>query len=150
MTEGNCPQINSVEDVSIGDEGPTTVFENISREDIVRYAGASGDFNPIHYDDTRARERGHPSVFAQGMFSAGIATRTLRKWFGLKRLTSYRTRFVSKVWPGDTLTVTATVEDITPTKSGDADISIEVTVKNQDDDVVVTGDSTVALSMENR
>ncbi|WP_440009309.1 MaoC/PaaZ C-terminal domain-containing protein [Halomicrococcus sp. SG-WS-1] len=81
----------------------------------VRYAGASGDFTPIHYDEPFATDVGHPSVFAQGMFSAGVGTRLLREWFGLARLEAYRTRFTARAFPGDSMgVVTVTVWTVDP------------------------------------
>ena len=50
--------------------------------DFVRYAGASGDFNPLHYDEATARAAGFRSVFAQGMFSAGVLGAYVADWFG--------------------------------------------------------------------
>src|SRR5579875_555853 len=55
--------------------GPYT--HSITREELVRYAGASGDFNPIHYDDERAREFGLPGVIAHGMLNMGLSARSL-------------------------------------------------------------------------
>lgn len=70
-------------DVEVGDAGPELVVEDLEREDFVRYAGASGDFNPIHYDVPYAHEAGHPDVIAQGMLTAGFAAHLAADWFGL-------------------------------------------------------------------
>ena len=67
---------------SVGSEGPQFVVGPLTRTDFVRYAGASNDFNPLHHDDEYARAAGHPSVFAHGMFSAGLLASYLVAWFG--------------------------------------------------------------------
>jgi acyl dehydratase len=86
------------------------VVQTIERADLVRYAGASGDFNPIHWNDEWARSVGLPGVIAHGMFSMGIAARMISAFAGnpaaIKRL---RVRFSSMIQPGQTLTVAGEV-----------------------------------------
>ena len=101
------------EDLSVGDEAPPLVVENISRTHFVRYAGASGDFNPMLHDDTVATSIGNPSVFGHGMLTAGLMARVLKDWFGPAALRRYQVRFSKQVWPGETLTCTATVTGAT-------------------------------------
>ena len=59
--------------VKVGDSIPAFVIENVARPDFVRYAGASGDFVPLHYDQTFVEAAGIPTVFAQGMCTAGCS-----------------------------------------------------------------------------
>lgn len=92
------------EDVSEGDEVPRFVVENLSRSDFVRYAGASGDFNPIHYDQTFAEKAGIPTVFAQGMLNAGFLSKCVSDYVGCENLRKFKVRFATRVWPGDTIT----------------------------------------------
>ena len=75
----------------------------ITRTDIVRFAGASGDFNPLHHDEERARAAGFPGVFAMGQMQAGMLSRLATHWLGLRAIRTYRVRFSAKVWPGDVL-----------------------------------------------
>ena len=75
----------------------------ITRTDIVRFAGASGDFNPLHHDEERARAAGFPGVFAMGQMQAGMLSRLATDWLGLRAIRTYRVRFSAKVWPGDVL-----------------------------------------------
>jgi acyl dehydratase len=75
----------------------------ITRTDIVRFAGAGGDFNPLHHDEERARAAGFPTVFAMGQMQAGMLSRLATDWLGLANIRSYRVRFSAKVWPGDEL-----------------------------------------------
>jgi acyl dehydratase len=75
----------------------------ITRTDIVRFAGAGGDFNPLHHDEEYARAAGFPGVFAMGQMQAGMLSRLATEWLGLENIRSYRVRFSAKVWPGDVL-----------------------------------------------
>ena len=75
----------------------------VTRTDIVRFAGAGGDFNPLHHDEEYARAAGFPTVFAMGQFQAGLLSRLAADWFGLENVRSYKVRFKAKVWPGDVL-----------------------------------------------
>ena len=78
-------------------------FGPISRTDIVRYAGAGGDFNPIHHDEIFARSAGYPTVFAHGLLTAGVLSTFVAGWIGLANLRRFSVRYVDQVWPGDTL-----------------------------------------------
>ncbi|HZD68063.1 MAG TPA: MaoC/PaaZ C-terminal domain-containing protein [Actinomycetes bacterium] len=82
----------------------------IQRHELVRYAGASGDFNPIHWNDEWAKSVGLPGVIAHGMFSMAVAARMISAYAGdpaaVKRL---RVRFSAMIRPGQTLTVTGEV-----------------------------------------
>ena len=75
----------------------------LTRTDIVRFAGAGGDFNPLHHDEEYARAAGFPTVFAMGQMQAGMLSRLATDWLGLGRVRSYKVRFRAKVWPGDVL-----------------------------------------------
>lgn len=73
MTDAYETQVTGT-DVSVGDESPMLVVEDISRVDFAKYAGASGDFNPLHVDESYARDAGNPSIFGHGMFTTGLAS----------------------------------------------------------------------------
>src|SRR5574338_677786 len=91
--------------LSVGATREQVLVENLSRTQIVQYAGASGDFNPIHHDETFAtKAAGYPSVFAHGMLTMGLTGRLLTDWRGDGVLREYGVRFVKQVFPGDTLT----------------------------------------------
>lgn len=101
----------------VGDElAPLTV--TLTRADLVRYAGASGDFNPIHWSDRFATALGMPGVLAHGMLTMGLALRVVTDWAGdPTRITSYQTRFARPIVVPDTdegveVQVTATVSAI--------------------------------------
>lgn len=128
-----------------GDTRSAVETPELERRDFVRYAGASGDFNPIHYDEPYATGAGHPSVFGQGMFSAGVASGFVRRWVGLRGLIEFRTRFTGRVFPGDRLQVRGVV---TGTESGPAGreiaIGLEV-VTAEENRLVVEGDATAVV-----
>lgn len=130
---------------AVGEHRTMVVAENISRTQIVMYAGASGDYNPLHTDEVYATVvAGYPSVFAHGMLSMGATGRLLTDWFGAESLVRYGVRFVKQVWPGDTLTATATVADVRGEPGATlVDLTIETT--NQDGAAVVTGTATARI-----
>jgi len=132
---------------SVGDEGPTLTVEDVEREDFVKYAGASGDFNPIHYDDTFARESGYPSVFAQGMFTAGVLASLTTTWFGLAPIRNYRVRFEDQVWPGDTIVATGEVTNVEE-EDGETVVTARLVGRNQDSDTVISGEVTSSFDAE--
>ncbi len=134
------------EDLSVGAEAPPLVVENISRTHFVRYAGASGDFNPMHHDDTVATAIGNPSVFGHGMLTAGLMARVLKDWFGPAALRRFQVRFSKQVWPGETLTCTATVTGLRDAEeSGVGLVDVECQVVNQDGEAKLTGTATAAV-----
>jgi acyl dehydratase len=125
--------------LKVGDTREEVVIENLSRTQLVMYAGASGDYNPVHTDEVFATKiAGYPTVFAHGMLSMGATGRMLTNWVGDGRLTKYGVRFVSQVWPGDTLTARATVEGIRD-EAGAKVVDLKVVTTNQDGKEVVSG-----------
>jgi acyl dehydratase len=89
------------EDVKEGDALPEMKIEKLTRTDFVKYAGASGDFNPIHHDQTFAEASGNPTVFAMGMLNAGILSRMVTVFAGRPNVRRYKVRFATRAWPGD-------------------------------------------------
>ncbi|MFM7535074.1 MAG: MaoC/PaaZ C-terminal domain-containing protein [Acidimicrobiales bacterium] len=131
--------------LQVGEQRTEVLVENLSRTQIVMYAGASGDYNPVHTDEVFVTKvAGYPTVFAHGMLSMGMTGRVLTNWVGDGRLTRYGVRFVRQVWPGDSLTATATVTAVR-TEDGVALADFEVVTVNQDGDPVVSGYATARL-----
>ena len=97
------------EDVNEGDALPAVVVEKLTRTDLVRYAGASGDFNPIHHDDDFAQSAGYPGAFSVGMLQAGILASYATDWLGPRNVRKFGVQFREQVWPGDTLVCSGTV-----------------------------------------
>lgn len=98
---------------AVGDTRSTVLVTDLTRTQIVQYAGASGDFNPVHTDERFATETaGFPGVFAHGMLTMALTGRLLTDTFGVERLMRFGGRFHAQVWPGDTLTSTLTVVSV--------------------------------------
>ena len=125
-------------DVKVGDTRTAVVVDNLSRTQIVQYAGASGDYNPIHTDEVFATQvAGYPSVFAHGMLTMGMTGRMLTDLVGDGRLLRFGGRFTSQVFPGDDLTTTATVEAVN--EGDEPSVELTVSTTNQDGVVVFSG-----------
>jgi acyl dehydratase len=121
----------------VGDSWERVIADGLSRTQIVMYAGASGDFHPVHHDELVAHELGYPSIFAHGMLTMGLTGRLLTDVLGEEALLRYGARMVTQVWPGDTLTATLTVEAVR-----DAEVDLSIRTVNQAGDVVLTGEAT--------
>jgi acyl dehydratase len=131
--------------VTAGDRAPERVHGPVTRSDLVRYAGAGGDFNPIHHDEQFARDAGLETVFAMGMFHAGLLSRLVARWLGLANVRSFGVRFTGQVWPGDTLTFGGVVDRIYDQDGVRlADCSFSVT--RQTGDVAVTATATARVA----
>ena len=91
------------EELHVGAEAEVRQFGPQSRTDIVRYQGASGDFNPIHHDDSFAQSAGYPSAFSVGMLQAGILATFATDWLGPENVRAFGVQFREQVWPGDTI-----------------------------------------------
>ena len=109
MSDENLP---SFDGLSVGDVVATREVE-FSRDTLVRYAGASGDFNPIHYNDVFAQSVGLPGVIAHGMLTMGTAASVVEEWAGPGNVQDFQSRFTRPIPvpnPGEAVvTVTATV-----------------------------------------
>jgi len=122
--------------------GPYT--HSITREELVRYAGASGDFNPIHYDDERAREFGLPGVIAHGMLNMGLIARYLGEAAPPgARFEEYRVRFRAMVRPKDQIVVTGRVLDV-ETDRGRCRATVEVSLTTGDGVTAVSGQAVMS------
>jgi acyl dehydratase len=132
------------DDVREGDELPPFAVNNVTRTDLVRYAGASGDFNPIHHDQTFAEKAGLPTVFAHGMLTAGFLSKCVTDYVGRQNLRRFRIRFATRVWPGDSITCTGKVTR----KYEDNDrryIDGDVVALNQNNETAIQGSFTAEL-----
>jgi len=121
------------------------LVEDLKRTQIVQYAGASGDYNPLHTDEVFATKvAGYPTVFAHGVLTMGMTGTLLTDTVGDGRLTKFGGRFTSQVWPGDTLTAVATVEDVRE-ENGQNLVDLSVATTNQDGVQVFSGNATARI-----
>ncbi len=131
------------EDVQVGDEGPSRVHV-LTRTDLVKYAGASGDFNPMHHDEIQARAVGEPSVFGHGMFSMGFLGSALTDYVGVGNLTHYKVRFSRQTWPDEKLATRVVVTG--KREEGDRHlVDLDVRLVNQEGEEKVVGQATATL-----
>ncbi|REJ83245.1 MAG: acyl dehydratase [Acidobacteria bacterium] len=132
--------------VKVGDRYEVVVVEDLKRTQIVQYAGASGDYNPLHTDEIFATEvAGYPKVFAHGMLTMGLTGRMVTDYVGDGALKKYGVRFKAQVWPGDTLTASATVEAVRE-EDGEAVVDLAISTVNQDGVEVISGSATARLA----
>jgi len=125
--------------LKVGDVHTARLVEDLKRTQIVQYAGASGDYNPLHTDEVfTTKVAGYPSVFAHGMLTMGMTGKMLTDYVGDARLTKYGVRFTSQVWPGDTLDAKATLKAITD-RDGVKLAEFDVSTTNQDGVEVLSG-----------
>ena len=125
-------------ELAVGRTFETVVVEDLKRTQIVQYAGASGDYNPLHTDEIYATKiAGYPSVFAHGMLTMGLTGRAIAGLVGAENLVRFGVRFTAQVWPGDTLTVSCSVVGVGERDGGPvAEFSVST----------VTGDGTEVVS----
>lgn len=133
------------EDVK-GDEELPSFEMTVTRTHIVKYAGASGDFYPVHHDEELAKSLGLPSVFAMGLMHGGMLTRVVTDWVGDGRIRRYKIRFTGMVWPHDTLTFKGRVVKKYQ-KGGENLVDSELFVVNQNGENVITGQASASLPL---
>jgi len=132
------------DDVVEGEALPEVSVKELTRTDFVRYAGASGDFNPIHHDQTFAEASGNPTVFAMGMLNAGILSRVVTGFVGRKNVRGYKVRFATRAWPGDDVICTGRVTRKFQA-AGEHRIEGEVLAVNQKGETLISGNFVAAL-----
>jgi acyl dehydratase len=132
------------EDVKEGDRLPEVRVDKLTRTDFVRYAGASGDFNPIHHDQTFAEASGNPTVFAMGMLNAGILSRVVTAYAGRPAVRRFKVRFVTRAWPDDSVICTGTVTDKIE-EGGEKRVRGDLLAVNQKGETLISGSFAVAL-----
>jgi len=127
----NAPTLRPGETMPVRRHGPVT------RGDIVRFAGAGGDFNPLHYDDDAARAAGFDGVIAMGQYQAGLLAAAVSDWVGAENVASFRVRFARPVRVGDVVVLRGSVVSV---ERGLATIHLEAVVGES---AVLTGSATV-------
>ena len=132
------------ESIQVGDELPMLAKAPVDRVQLARYAGASGDFNPVHVDETYARGLGLPSVHAPGMLIMGMLGQLLSDWARGGQLRRYQVRFIKMVWPGDTIVCKGRVTD-RHGQGGRYFVEVELWAENQKGELVLKGQAAVQL-----
>jgi acyl dehydratase len=89
------------ENINVGDDMPPFTSDPITRTHLVRYAGASGDFNPLHHDETFVAMFGMPRVIGHGMLIMGITSRAITEWIDNKFIKNFKVRFSGMTEPTD-------------------------------------------------
>jgi acyl dehydratase len=129
----------------IGAALPPREFGPITTEMFVRYAGSSGDFNPIHYDSRYAAGAGYPGVFSQGMHHAALLATFVTELAGVEAVRRFGVRFRDQVWPGDLLRCAGEVKSVEEHASGAQRVTLVLTMITADGRLVMTGDAEVLL-----
>lgn len=117
----------------------------VTRTHIIKYAGAGGDFTPIHHDEEFAKSIGLPSIFAMGLMHGGMLARLVTDWAGDGRVKRYKLRFAAMVWPKDTLTFKGNVVRKFQ-ENGKNLVECKLSVVNQRGEVAIDGSAVVMLS----
>jgi acyl dehydratase len=143
MEVGPMADVLYFEDVNEGDEAPVRSLV-LDRTDLVRYAGASGDFNPMHHDEVKATAAGQPSVFGHGMFSMGFLGSALSDFVGVGNVRRYQVRFAKQTWPDEKLSTKIVVTG-KRTDGGEHLVDLTVRLLNGDGEEKVVGEATAVV-----
>jgi acyl dehydratase len=133
-------------ELSVGQEFSEVVVDDLRQTQIVQYAGAGGDYNPLHTDYIYSVEvaKNPRGTIAHGMLTMGMTGRLLTETFGLANLKKYGGRFTAAVFPGDTLTATATIDALRD-EDGISLVDLVIKTTNQEGQSVFTGTATVQV-----
>lgn len=132
------------EGIRVGDELPALAKAPVDRVQLSRYAGASGDYNPVHVDELYAKSVGMPSVYAPGMLIMGMLGQLISDWARGGQLRRYGVRFIKMVWPGDTVVCKGRVSDRHGT-GGRYFVEIDLWAENQRGELLMKGQSVIQL-----
>ena len=134
-----------VNNIKVGDTFEAVIVDNLTRTQIVQYAGVSGDYNPLHTDEIFATQvAGYPTVFAHGMLTMGMTGKMITNLIGDGNLKNFGVRFTNQVWPGDTLTTKAKIVSI-ERNSDTVLINFELVTENQNKVPVITGSALATI-----
>ena len=132
------------EDIRVGDIMPPLTKDPVERVQLVKYAGASGDFNPLHTDPEVGKAAGTGGVIAHGMLIMGFVGQAITNWIPNKYLKKFGVRFVGMTRPGDVVTITGKVRERTEGREGKR-IVCDVEARNQAGALLVSGSFEAAL-----
>ncbi len=121
-----------------GESLPPITKEPITKTQLVRYAGASGDFNPIHTDDAAAQQTGLKGVIAQGLLVMGFVGQAITTWAPRRFLKRFTVRLTGMAFPGDRITIEATVVEIASGPDG-LRVLCDTAAKDQEGKIKLSG-----------
>jgi acyl dehydratase len=136
--------MTQISGLKVGATLPERRFGPQTQTDIVRYQGASGDFNPVHHDEEFARSAGAPGVFSVGMLQAGYLGTYCVDLFGPESVRRLSVRFAEQVWPGDELVCRGAITSAEHTDDGDT-VEVDLAIVRANGGVAVSGSATVVL-----
>ena len=122
------------EDLNVGDRFPSLQKEEITRVQLVKYAGASGDFNPLHTVE-EVGEKAGTGIIVHGMLIMGMAAQAVTSWIPRQNVTKLRVRFKRMTFPGESIQITGKVLEKKPNNV----IVGEVLAMNKEGEVKVAG-----------
>ncbi len=123
----------TITDLKLGDRLEVTL-NPVTRLDLIKYAGASGDFNPIHTIDAEAKNAGLPGIIAHGMWTMGNLSKLFTPYYGEGFIKEFKIRFAGMVFLNDVLTLKADLVD-----EKDMELIFNVTAVNQNNKETVRG-----------
>lgn len=135
------PDFNTIQE---GFELPELKKDKITQLQLIKYAGASGDFNPIHTIPEYAKEAGLDGTIVHGMLIMGILGQMISNWAGIKNVKKYSVNFKAITKPGDVLTAKGVVKRKYETEDGKF-VDCKLSVEDQNNDVKITGKATISF-----
>lgn len=118
----------------------TFTYGPVERMDLIKYSGASGDYNPIHLIDDEAENLGLPGIIAHGMWTMGSLAKIFTPYYEDGFIEQYNVKFANMVFLQDVLTFQAKVVEVTETH-----ITFDIKVVNQNNQDILVGDVTFSL-----
>jgi acyl dehydratase len=136
------------EEVNVGDALPSLTKDPVTHLQLVRYAGASGDFNPLHTDPKIGEMIGTGGIIAHGMLIMGFVGEMLSNYAGPQALRKFGVRFKGMTHLGDVITCSGTITEKYEAE-GEARVAGTVQAADQNGDIKVTGTFVAALPRRN-
>jgi acyl dehydratase len=127
--------MSTLTQLQVGESLKEIQLDPVSRIDLIKYAGASGDFNPIHTIDEEAKKAGLPGIIAHGMWTMGNLAKLFTPYFEEGFVQDYSIRFKGMVFLNDVITLNATLKEVVDNK-----LRFQVQAVNQDGNEVLKGE----------
>jgi acyl dehydratase len=127
--------MSTLTQLQVGESAKEIQLDPVSRIDLIKYAGASGDFNPIHTIDEEAKKAGLPGIIAHGMWTMGNLAKLFTPYFEEGFVQDYSIRFKGMVFLNDVITLKATLKEKVDNK-----LRFQVQAVNQNGNEVLKGE----------